>query len=396
MLLLSLSAPACSGGSERPPPFNPFGGGAGSEDIGGAPSVDEPCEPIPEVDDEHACDSETVNVQLRKPTLYFVLDTSGSMLEQVVSGSETKLKAAQNALRTVVEEVGHRINYGMATFPGPALSEYDQYNSDTVLGCEAGEEVFEIQAGDEATCLNQPAQGPVYRSFDRVLSKLRPEGKTPLAPTLDALSSSLLRREGRATIVLLTDGHPNCGQDAACSAEDCPLTSLYLECTEEFNCCSDEDASEVVSNPSSYCIDGEGSTEQVKQLAEAGVDTYVIGLLGETDFDDVMNSLAEAGGHARDGERKYYDADGLDELTDVVRRIGVSVAQSCSIELEDRPEYASSLNVYFDGQVVPYDADEGWTLSDQEVTLHGESCDAVVTGLVTQIRLISGCETIIR
>jgi hypothetical protein len=86
----------------------------------------------------------------------------------------------------------------------------------------------------------------------------------------------------------------------------------------------------------------------------------------------------------------------MDELTEVMLDIGLSIAHSCSIELTDLPPNARTLNVYFDGKVVPSDPDDGWTIADDVVTLHGEACDAVKSGQVQQVRLLSGCETIIR
>lgn len=381
---------------ERLPVYRPPDGEGGSSDGGSSGRPPGPnCELPAEIDDEDACDSTTVNLAQRKPTLYFVLDTSGSMFETVASGRDTKLEAAQSALLAVVKELGHRINYGMATFPGAAMDPYELFYQGIALGCEPGAEVFEIQAGDEQPCVNRFTSGPVYRRFTRLVGDLVAAGKTPLAPTLDVIAPTLLRREGQTTVVLLTDGHPNCGQDTECSLEECPLTGVYYECIEA-NCCSEDEAPEQVVNPSSYCVDGPDSVEQVDQLRRAGIETYVVGLLGEADFDDVMNDLATAGGRPRDGERKYFDVENLEELTDVVRDIGLTVAHSCTLELTDLPPNANTLNVYFDGRVVPSDDVDGWTLEDELVTLHGAACDELKSGEVEQVRLISGCETILR
>ncbi len=388
----------CGGETERPPPFQwPESMGGSVSSFGGSPgSVPSSCDPIPEVDDEGACDSETINLLQKKPTIYFVVDTSGSMRDRVVSGSDTKLEAAQEALLSVVEEVGHRIKYGLATFPGPALSEDDLEEAGLAWGCEPGEERFDIHEGDERTCVNRPARGPVYEDFAWIVSRLRANGKTPLAPTLDLVAPSLLREENDTTVILLTDGHPNCGKTNSCAAELCPFTGYYSQCTEDFNCCEDGNIYFDDPHPSSFCIDGPDSVEQVEQLRVAGIDTYVVGLLGDTDFDDVMNELAVAGGQAREGDRAYYDVDSLEELTDVVRSIGTKIAQSCTIELTDRPPDANTLNVYFDGQVVPYGDEDGWSVDDDVVTIHGQACDRLTAGKVLQVRLISGCETIIR
>ncbi len=406
---LLLSAWGCSKEKERPPIYRPAAGGSDAGDeptpAGGASSDPNPCEEIPEANEEDACDSATVNLLVNKPTIYFVVDTSGSMSDRVVSGSETKIRAARSALLSVVEEVGHRIKYGVASFPGPALDLDELEELELAIGCEPGEEVFEIQEGDEKQCANLPAKGPVYEEFAEVVGKMRAEGGTPLAPTLDLIAPSLLRNEGSTTLVLLTDGSPNCGSDVECGPELCPYTDVgvqlhfdgdYRECTEEFNCCSDEHATEEFPYPSASCVDGPGSVEQVEALRAAGIDTYVIGLLGDFDFDDIMNQLAKAGGRPRSTDRAYYDVESLAELTDVVRAIGTKVAQDCTIELKDRPAVANSLNVYFDGVVLPFDPKQGWTIKDGTVTLHGDACDTLKSGKVAQVKLISGCETIIR
>lgn len=383
--LISLALWGCQE-EKRPPGFTLPSGGSPPVTTG----VE--CEPYPEVDSEASCGQETVNLQQRKPTLYFVLDTSGSMAENVASGNTSKLSAARTALRDVVSEIGHQILYGLATFPGPAQTDS--------RGCEAGEEVFPITQGDAKECVNLPAKGAVYNRFSQKLGALKAQGGTPLSPTLDALSSTLLRQEGQIAVILVTDGAPNCNPEATCDGAECGLTGQFagtLECTEEFNCCS-PDRADIILDPPSFCKDGPSSVEQVAALHEAGIDTYVIGALGDVDFDDVMNELAEAGGQPRDDQRKYYGIKNVDELTSVVRAIGSKLAQSCTLELSDRPQFANTLNVYFDGVVVPSDEVDGWTLdsTSDTVSLHGEACDTWQAGEVVKIEFVSGCETIIR
>jgi hypothetical protein len=376
---------------ERAPPYQP----PAPDGEGGASGGLVNCERPPDIDDDDACDSTTVNLVQRRPTIYFVLDTSGSMLDNVAAGRDTKLEAAQTALRTVIKDIGHRINFGMATFPGTTLDEYELYYQGIAPGCEPGSEVVQVQAGDEQPCLYRLITGPAYRKFTHVLDDLVAIGMTPLAPTLDLIAPALLGREGQTTVVLLTDGHPNCSKESHCSMDECPLTGAYLECIDA-NCCSEEEAPPQISNPTAYCVDGPDSVQQVERLRTAGIDTYVIGLLGEADFDDVMNDLAEAGGHPKKGDRKYFAVEEMDELTEVMLNIGLTIAHSCSIELTDLPPNARTLNVYFDGEVVPSDPQEGWTIADDVVTLHGEACASVKSGQVEQVRLLSGCETILR
>ncbi len=388
---------ACSDGGERPPAPPP-------------PTVDEQpddlvpeCEPPPVVDKTGTCGADTVSLVARKPTLYFVLDTSGSMSDSVVEGPETKLNAAKQALTQVVTEVGHRIKYGLAAFP--AEDDFDLKDLDPdnppLLGCAAGQEVFSVAPGDPIECVNRAPNGPVLRSFKKALHALSPLGGTPLSPTLAALTPSLLGQEGRIAVVLLTDGSPNCNAEAECGPEECSAnlfgsTIQSMKCDEDFNCCDPDLVGDYVLYPQAGCIDVDASEQLLSFLSNNGVETYVIGVLGSEDFDDVMNRLAIAGGQPREGSRKYYDVQSLSELSSVVRAIGANLSQSCEIELTEPPRYADEFNVYFDAEPIPADETDGWTLNGNVVTLHGAACDRIESGQVDLVELISGCKTIVK
>lgn len=389
VLLAAHLVAACGAGKEkeRPPAVDGI--------FGSGPPLAE-CEPPPTPDTTEVCSAETVELLGRKPTLYFVLDRSGSMLDYIPEGGDTKLDAAKSALTTVVKEIGHRVKYGLATFPGENTEE-------EIRGCAAGTEIFEVAEGDPIECVNRPASGPVYTSFVRKLSRVTAEGGTPLSPTLSGLEPSLLGREDETAVVLITDGAPNCNAEYHCDASGCAfnrygitrvINGEELPCEGTTNCCSEDDTG----SPDAHlqCIDQPESVLAVEALSEAGIPTYVIGVLGSEDFDDVMNELARAGGRARQGARKYYDVESLAELTQTVRAIGLDLTRSCEIELEEAPIYEDRFNVYFDAEVVPSDPDNGFTLSDGVVTLHGEACEAVESGAVDEIHLLSGCRTVVR
>lgn len=332
----------------------------------------------------------------RKPTLYFILDTSGSMLDYIPEGGDTKLDAAKSALTTVVKEIGHRVKYGLATFPG-------ENNDEEIRGCSAGTEAIEVREGDPLECVNLPPSGPVYTSFVRKLTRISANGGTPLSPTLGSLGPDLRAREDQTAVVLITDGAPNCNAEFYCDEDECSFNRYGLTlvingeevpCDGATNCCSEG----VTGSADAHlqCIDEAASVTEIEALSEAGIPTYVIGVLGSEDFDDVMNELAEAGGRAREGSWKYYDVESLAELTDAMRTIGRDLTQTCEIELEEPPVVEDRFNVYFDAELVPTDPNDGWTLMDGVVTLHGEACDAVESGAVDEIQLLSGCLTVVR
>jgi hypothetical protein len=396
---------ACSPAEgERPPAFQSLGGSSG------VPlEIEQPtCEQPPVVDTQGTCSNETVQLFQQKPSIYFVLDISGSMTNSVQSGDDSKIDAAKEALITVASEIGHRVHYGLTVFPSED-EEFDIDDPDAssyVFGCAPGEEVFPLQEGDPIVCLNQDPDGVVLRSFKKIVRDLVVRGGTPLSPTLEELIPALAGQESETAVVLLTDGSPNCNPEAVCSSTDCEANrfglSIALEddntllCDENLNCCDPDQVGDLLNNPQAGCVDIDASERALEFLHEAGVSTYVIGVLGGRDFDSDMNRLAVAGGTARQGERAYFDVESLSELSDTVRLIGSELAHQCTIQLTDRPPQANELNVYLDGELLPWGREDGWSLDDQTVTLHGPPCDEVRKGDITEIQLVSGCRTVIR
>lgn len=383
---------------DRPPLIN------SGVSTGSVQGTVEECEEPPNLDSVQSCGNDTVRLFEQKPTIYFVLDVSGSMQDYVLSGGDTKLEAATTALRTVVSEIGHRVKYGMTVFPGDDEKvDLDDLAPDDVplFGCAAGDEVFPIRIGDPITCLNRDPNGKNLVDFRRTLNSLTATGGTPLSPTLESITPTVLGQEGTTAVVLVTDGSPNCNAKASCEADQCGLnragrTHQDIPCDDSYNCCDPALVGEVFKYPGANCVDGDASVERVQFLQENGIDTYVIGVLGNEDFDDVMNRLATAGGQARDGERAYYDVENLSELTDTIRLIGSQLAQNCELELQQRPAFSNQLNVYFDAELVVSDAENGWTLEGNRVSLHGEACELLRKGEVIEVQMISGCETIVR
>ena len=86
-----------------------------------------------------------------------------------------------------------------------------------------------------------------------------------------------------------------------------------------------------------------------------------------------------------------------EELTTTVGALGLEVALSCTIELVAPPPDPTLVNVFFDGQLLPADPDNGWSFIDaQTVQMHGEACTLMQTGQVLQADIVAGCPVIIR
>ena len=74
----------------------------------------------------------------------------------------------------------------------------------------------------------------------------------------------------------------------------------------------------------------------------------------------------------------------------------VAVAQNCSGRTSPIARRWNELNVYFDGELLPSNKNNGWTLKGDTVTLHGDACDQLEAGDVDEVQLLSGCQTIVR
>lgn len=393
-LLASVAAMLACQGRERPPTFDGDGISAQGGEAGiGDDADDAGCEGPPPI--ENTCGAQIVTVQQQKPTLYFVLDVSGSMNDPLGPRKPTKIASAKQSIIAVVEELGHRVRYGLSTFPGP-----DEPN--VAEGCGPGREDFETQEGDPLVCLNRPATGPVLESFVGTILNLRAVGNTPLASSLARIAPTILSLDGPTAVILLTDGAPNCNTTTRCGPEQCVLSLAGYEakngtCSSTNNCCDPDLTDDTgVKDPLSWCIDGPASVGQVEDLAAAGVPTYVVGIPGAEVFSDVMNQLAIAGGTARSGPVAFFDTTDTDELTETLRTIGGEIAQSCELSLKQRPQDSNLFNVYFDAAVIPRDPANGWSLTGDIVRLHGNACAQVSRGDVSEIRMISGCTTVVK
>lgn len=169
-----------------------------------------------------------------------------------------------------------------------------------------------------------------------------------------------------------------------------------VSCNDSTNCCDPDVVGDLISDPGGYCFDEDDSVEQITRLREGGVLTYVIGVPGSELFEDLMNEFAQAGGTARDGSQKYFDVNDIEELDIALGEIAAEVAQSCRLELQDPPTEAVLLNVYLDGNLLPAGHEEGWVYDGGAVLLQGAACDRVQAGEVQEIRVVSGCSTVIQ
>ena len=340
------------------------------------------------VPDAGLCGNEILPTQQDRPNLYFVVDASGSMHDPFSSTSlQTKYSAAVEAITGVLEQIGHRVSYGAATFP-------IDYGSDCGL---VGKEVFPTQAGDSVVCSINGEMGDVLTELQDKLVHRIPGGGTRLSATLKALKPTLTALTGRTVVILATDGAPNCNPDASCGPELCERNLARYQfpngtiCEGTLNCCDPK----VVVGGNLDCVDSVATNAALADLLSNGIPTYVIGLPGYNPvLAAVLDSMAISGGTARDTSPRYYEADDPQTLTDTLRAIAIKVAVSCTIDLDNVPPSWGEVNVYFDSQRIPQSIDNGWKQIDEHtLEITGTYCTTLQTGDVYQVQVTAGCPT---
>ncbi|APR83408.1 putative secreted protein [Minicystis rosea] len=318
----------------------------------------------PQGDAAGICQNTTHKLVIDPPTVYFVLDRSGSMAAPAPGGG-TRYSAVQNAAADLVKSLQVFIRAGAAVFPGSADS------------CAAGAEVF------PPSYLN--ASG-----FRSATKNVVPNGGTPTAPTLTALLPKITALPGKKVLVLATDGAPNCNENATCQADECTVNidgcpPSEACCTQQQGCCTPSLAGQ------GNCVDHKASVDAVAAFKAAGIKVYVIGIPGSQAYEKVLADMAIAGGAAVPAYPFYYKVDDLSTISSVLGAAAGSVI-SCDFKLEDAPEDPTLTSVYLDKTLLPQDPKDGWTWSAPDaITLNGAACANLHAGKVGQVQIVSEC-----
>jgi hypothetical protein len=181
-----------------------------------------------------------------------------------------------------------------------------------------------------------------------------PGDNTPTAAAVTAATAYLktVNDANNKFILLATDGEPNCkagGKGGGSGASDMP-----------------------------------GALAAITAAKAAGFSVYVIGIgpsVGNLD------NMAQAG-----GTTTSYPATSPDQLTNALVSISQKVA-TCSFTSTQAPPDPNNIGVYLDKNLVPQDANNGWTFgsSQQTITLTGSYCDQITSGSATQVQILFGC-----
>jgi hypothetical protein len=314
----------------------------------------------PSRDDAGACSPIRIPVLGELPTLYFVVDHSGSMAEH------DKWTSIKSAVDRIMTDLGPTARFGATMFPAPQG------------GCEPGTETLFIRVGD--------SRGGMASALP-TSAEARPSGGTPMAATLRSLLPDLANAPKPTYVILATDGGPNCNPALRCGVAECTANLDHLDpmCTASENCCEPNTAF----GPKD-CLDDAAARVAVEGLARAGIPTYVIGIPGSEPYERVLDALARAGGTGRAGKPAYYrsETDDVHAITAIFQRVAAKITASCEVSLARAPDRPEDVTVSLGGAPVDRGA---FSLEGQKLRLLGRACERALAGDGLGLAVLEGC-----
>ena len=299
------------------------------------------------------------------PQVLIVLDRSGSMDDD--AGGKKKWIAATDAVTALVGQFAGQLALGVMLFP--------QWPS--IDGCTEGQ--VNVAPG--------LASGP---SISNVLAKAAPEGKTPIASSLDAARSYFTSQPGKPRyVILITDGMETCRvPNATTESGSCiPLLEGGRKCGEcgvqfcnligaKWTSCDPDPGAfpclkgATCQSDATCSAGGTGSTNPTQagvSLSAEGIATYVVGFGSEVDASS-LNAVASAGGTGA-----YHQADNLTQLSATLSQIAAAIS-CCGNGALDGGEKCDTAIVTGQPGACPAGCDDGDACTVD--TLFGEACQA--------------------
>jgi len=312
--------------------------------------------------DAIACVPGQFTFDLALTQLMFVLDRSGSMAFTIDGRrgqprTQWRWTLLQNALSKTITTFDNQIAMGAKFFP---------------------QELASGQASSEEACttLGSVEIPPARNNADailRVFDTTTPIGGTPTAEAVRIAAQSLVTSRSVArTIVLATDGAPNCNGDI--DARTCTCTSA-----QDQQSCNDP----RTANGRFNCLDESRAVSVIRDVNEnQGIPVYVIGI-GSADrpeFLDVLDDMAVAGGRPQPASsgRRHFNVQSGDDLTNALESIRDSVSK-CTYLTPSAPTDPDAISVRINGVTIPRDETktDGWDWVNRELgalAFFGDAC----------------------
>lgn len=288
------------------------------------------CIPVGGGPDAGDCPSITVDVAPQTPTIWLVIDQSGSMSSDFmgVSRWQAVTDALVDPVDGAVKKLEDRVLFGASLY--------------TSNGGNAG--------GTCPILTETPPALNNYAAIDSLMRTHGPQGDTPTAESIAAVAAEFPapdpERPAPQAILLATDGNPDN--------------------------CVDPDAHNLASQMM--------SESAVQQAYSQGIQTYVLSV-GDDVAQTHLQKLANAGvGQPLDtGTAPYYVANNPAQLVDAINAI-IRGVRTCVFELDGTvdPAQACSGTVTLNG--TPLECGVDWQLVDENtLELLGNACDTFLT-----------------
>lgn len=338
--------------------------------------------PDAQVDGQVPCTPGRFTFELATAQIMFVIDRSGSMAfaldgttpdenGRLPLGVPSRWAVLRGALEDTLTPLDGTVAMGAKFYP----EEHTTGPAPTDEACATATGVAIPPARGNS--------GQIVRVFDRTV----PNGGTPTAEAVRLAADFLANTRSVArTIVVATDGAPNCNGDLDKSSCVCtsagPPEACQRSRTGEFNCLDDLRAVKVV-----------GDIFQTRKIP-----VYIIGIGGleRPALAKALDDMAVAGGRPRAETPRHYSAQTPAELSSALTSIRDSVAK-CTYLTPSAPTDPNAITVEIDGVPIPRDPTRvfGWDWVDREfgtLSFFGEACAAASAGTATVVNGVVRCD----
>lgn len=281
-----------------------------------------------------------------KIRVMILLDASASVLPS--AGLPDRKSRIAQVIADSLPSFGDIVEFGCDYFP-------------MGTGCEVSDSAALDSAPSQETAIAELIESMTFEGEAPLLASMSNFTKQTYAPRfLDGLYP--------ANLLVIASGAESCG-DSNCDSGPCSSSAEELGAI-------------------------------AKQLSESDVKTYVVGWGSRTGQNN-LNAIARNGGTKLDKAIWADDEESLNKALTRVRDHMVSCTLSLDInQIQFLGPYngLQSCNIYFDGNIIPYDeqcSDQtGWHWGNEireSVTLCRHACDKIKNGAVDEVEIKFGC-----